>query len=81
MILPTKHIRPERALLTIGAEILAALRGPMTVSRVWDEVRRRRGEAAEPAPISYDWFVLALDLLFAMKAVEFANGLLRKGSE
>lgn len=78
MILPTKHIRPERALLTIGAEVLAALRGPMTVSRVWDEVRRRRGEAGEPAPITYDWFVLALDLLFVMKAVEFEDGLLRK---
>lgn len=81
MILPTKHLRPERALLTIGAEILAVLRGPMTVSRVWDEVRRRRGEAAEPAPIAYDWFVLALDLLFAVKAVELENGLLRKGLE
>ena len=81
MILPTKHIRPERALLTIGAEILGAMRGPMTVSRVWDEVRRRRGEAAEPAPIAYDWFVLALDLLFAMKAVEFEDGLLRKRPE
>jgi hypothetical protein len=53
----------------------------MTVSRVWDEVRRRRGEAAEPAPISYDWFILALDLLFTMKAVEFKDGLLRKGQE
>jgi hypothetical protein len=79
MILPTKHIRPERALLTIGSEILSALRGPMTVSRVWDEVRRHRGEAAEPAPIAYDWFVLALDLLFTLKAVEFEGGLLRKG--
>lgn len=81
MILPTKHIRPERALLTIGAEILAALRRPMTVSRVWDEVRYRRGEAAEPAPITYDWFVLALDLLFMLKAVEFDDGLLRKAPE
>ena len=81
MILPTKHIRPERALLTIGAEILATLRGPMTVSRVWDGVRRRRGETTEHAPISYDWFVLALDLLFALGAVELEDGLLRKGSE
>lgn len=81
MILPTKHIRPERALLTIGSEILAVLRGPMTVSRVWDEVRRRRGEAAVHAPITYDWFVLALDLLFAVKAVELENGLLRKGPQ
>lgn len=80
MILPTKHIRPERALLTIGAEVLASLRGPMTVSRVWDEVRRRRGETTEPAPITYDWFVLTLDLLFAVEAIEFKDGLLRKAS-
>ncbi|MBA85941.1 MAG: hypothetical protein CML60_08035 [Rhodobacteraceae bacterium] len=80
MILPTKHIRPERALLTVGADILACLKGPMTVSRVWDEVRRQRGEAVGVAPINYDWFILALDLLFITKAVSFENGVLRKGA-
>jgi hypothetical protein len=44
-------------------------------------VRRRRGEATEFAPIAYDWFALAHDLLLAMKAVELENGLRRKGSE
>ena len=57
MILPTKHIRPERALLTIGAEVLGCLREPMTVSRVWDELRKRRGETSEPSAITYDWFI------------------------
>ena len=80
MILPTKHIRPERALLTVGADILACLKEPMTVSRAWDEVRRQRGEAVDSAPINYDWFILALDLLFIVKAVRFENGVLRKGS-
>ena len=80
MILPTKHIRPERALLTVGAEILACLHEPMTVSRAWDEVRRRRGEAVGVAPINYDWFILALDLLFILKAVGFENGVLRKAA-
>lgn len=80
MILPTKHIRPERALLTIGAEVLGCLREPMTVSRVWDELRRRRGEMSEPSAITYDWFVLALDLLFIVKAVEFDSGVLRKAA-
>ncbi len=80
MILPTKHIRPERALLTVGADILACLKGPMTVSRVWDEVRKQRGEVVEVAPINYDWFILALDLLFITKAVSFENGVLRKGA-
>jgi hypothetical protein len=78
MILPTKHIRPERALLTIGAEVLGCLREPMTVSRVWDELRKRRGETSEPSAITYDWFILALDLLFIVKAVDFDSGVLRK---
>ncbi|MBC6443041.1 MAG: hypothetical protein GDA53_07950 [Rhodobacteraceae bacterium] len=79
MILPTKHMRPERALLTVGADILALLsRHPMTVSGVWDEVRKQRGTPANVAPINYEWFVLALDLLFMLKAVTFRDGLLRK---
>lgn len=78
MILPTKHIRPERALLTVGADILACLSRPMTVSKVWDEVREQRGKLVGVAPINYDWFVLALDLLFMLKAVTFESGLLRK---
>lgn len=80
MILPTKHIRPERALLTVGAEVLACLNRPMTVSMVWDEVREQRGEAVGTAPINYDWFVLALNLLFMVNAVTFENGLLRKAA-
>jgi hypothetical protein len=78
MIMPTKHIPPDRALLTIGGELLGCLREPMTVSRLWDEFRGRRGKAAEPAPINHDWFVLALDLLYVIRAVEFERGLLRK---
>ena len=60
MILPTKHLRPDRALLAVGADLLVSLREPMTVSRLWDDVRSNRGDAGEPAPISYDWFILAL---------------------
>ena len=78
MILPTKHIRRDRALLTVGGGLLVSLRDPMTVSRLWDEVRSKRGNPGEPAPINYDWFVLALDLLFMIGAVEFDRGLLRK---
>lgn len=78
MILPTKHIRPERALLTVGGDLLGCLREPMTVSRLWDELRGVRGRAAETAPVNYDWFVLALDLLFMIGAVELDRGLIRK---
>ena len=78
MILPTKHIRPERALLAIGGDLLRALREPMTVSRLWDTIRLSRGSRAEPASINYDWFILALDLLFMIGAVDLERGLVRR---
>jgi hypothetical protein len=81
MILPTKHIHPDRALLAVGGDLLVSLREPMTVSRLWDNVRAERGGHDEPAPISYDWFVLALDLLFMVGAIEFDRGLLRKTAQ
>ncbi|RYB04192.1 ABC-three component system middle component 6 [Lichenibacterium ramalinae] len=80
MILPTKHLRPDRALLTVGGDLLVSLREPMTVSRLWDDVRAKRGDSGEPAPINYDWFVLALDLLFIIGAIELDRGLLRKAT-
>jgi ABC-3C biological conflict system middle component len=80
MILPTKHIRPDRALLTVGSDLLGCLREPMTVSRLWDAIRIRHGDPAEPAPINYDWFVFALDLLYMVGAIEFERGLIRRGA-
>src|SRR5260370_4188117 len=44
MILPTKHVRPDRALIGVGAEVLEILKRPMTTSRLWDEVRGHRHE-------------------------------------
>jgi hypothetical protein len=78
MILPTKHIKPDRALLAVGAEMLQSLREPMTVSRLWDEVRTARQDRAVSAPVNYDWYVLALDLLFLLGAVKFEQGLISK---
>lgn len=80
MILPTKHIRPERALLTLGAEILGCLGRPKTVSRLWDDVRSGRVTGDIRLGVSYDWFILALDLLFMLGALEFENGLVRRAS-
>lgn len=51
MILPTKHVEPERALIGVGAEVLAVLDRPMTMSRLWDKIRERREGAATGAPL------------------------------
>ena len=39
MILPTKHLREDQALIAVGAELLGLLDEPKTVSRLWDELR------------------------------------------
>lgn len=78
MILPTKHIRSDRALLTVGGNLLGHLHEPITVSGLWDSIRDRRGDRTENAPINYDWFVLALDLLFMVGAIELDRGLIRR---
>lgn len=76
MILPSKHLSERRALLTVGSEILGLLDRPRTVSSVWEELRGAKGKSHRRP--SYDWFVLALDLLFLMDAVSLRDGLLIK---
>ncbi len=80
MILPTKHVRPDRALIGVGAEVLEILKRPMTMSRLWDEIRGRRTLHTPNAPIDYLWFVLSLDLLYVIGAVELDRGLIRRAS-
>lgn len=69
MILPSKHLSEDRALVTVGGDVLAQLREPKTVSRLWSDLKRKRATS-----INYDWFVLSLDLLFAMGLIDFASG-------
>jgi ABC-three component (ABC-3C) system Middle Component 6 len=79
MILPTKHIPQERALLTVGSHILKQLDKQKTVSALWEETiaKYNNGKNSNPG-ISYDWFVLALDLLFTIEAIDIKDGLLRR---
>lgn len=66
MILPTKGVPPDYALLTVGGEVLSVLEQPSTVSSLWYSVIKLRGSENS---ISFDWFILALDLLFALGAI------------
>lgn len=74
MILPTKHLRPERSLLAISAEVVSILDESKTVSRVWEEFSKSRSRRSHQTPVTYDWFVLSLDLLFILGVVEFRSG-------
>jgi hypothetical protein len=79
MILPTKHISQDRALLTVGSHILKQLNKRKTVSALWEKIISEYNVMQDASHgISYDWFVLALDLLFAIDAIEIKDGLLRR---
>lgn len=76
MILPSKHLPQDRALLTVGAYVLTFLSRPKTVSALWDELNRHdAGLLVTPRRITYDWFLLALDLLYALGSIDFESGL------
>jgi hypothetical protein len=81
MILPTKHLSQDRALLTVGARLLAHLGQPKTVSALWEEITRRAISKENTNPsLRYDAYVLTLDLLFLMGTIELRDGLLSRNT-
>lgn len=79
MILPTKHISQDRALLTVGAKILLALEEPKTVSSLWESLSREsKSVTVVKPPLRFDSFILALDLLNIVDAIEMDDGLIKR---
>jgi hypothetical protein len=72
MILPTKHISPENSVLGAGAAILYNLDYPKTISGLWEQVRKL------PAVNVYWRYVIALDFLFAIAAIDYKDGLIER---
>ncbi len=81
MILPTKHLGAERAMLTVGAEILGLLTEPKTVSRLWNELSNIKRVHSSTRIINYDWFILSLDLLYMLGSIEMDHGRIRRANQ
>ena len=79
MILPGKHLSPGRSLIGVGGEILAQLEQPREVSDLWDAFRTARASKERGEPVSFDWFVTALTLLYALNAVRMEEGFIVPG--
>ncbi len=76
MITPTKGIAPQRALLTVGAQISMVLKEPMTVSQAWNALKTWRAHHGNSPVLPFSWFVLSLDLLYALDAIHYEDGML-----
>jgi hypothetical protein len=75
MILPTKHITEQRSLIGQGGLVLALLEErEHTVSSLWEDFCNTAREEYE---VTFDWFILAVDLLYAIGAIEMDRGVLR----
>jgi len=70
MILPTKHVPQDVALIGVGATLLRQLHQPSTVSGLWERVRD------EPNVGTFERFVLASNLLYMIGAIDLRDGLL-----
>lgn len=72
MILPSKHISQDHALIGVGAILLSEIDRPRTVTQIWESVRRAREVG------NFERFVLALDMLYIVGAVQLEDGLIAR---
>ena len=75
MILPSKHISQDQALIGIGAILLKEVDQPQTVTSLWEAVREKRTVG------TFERFVLALDMLHIVGAVNLENGLIVRAQQ
>jgi hypothetical protein len=79
MLLPTKGVSADRALVTVGSDILEGLQTPKSVSSLWEQYRDRGRASGSTEHVTFDWFSLALASLFAIEVVEWTpSGHLRR---
>lgn len=72
MILPTKHITLNKSLLGVGGLLLGHLAKPRTLTSLWETVKDH------PDIVTYERFILSLDFLYIIGAVDLRDGLLRR---
>lgn len=72
MIIPNKNIKTPDSLLGIGSWILLKLMVPQTISSLWDKIKKHDG------PISYEKFILTLDMLYVVGLIELREGIIRR---
>ncbi|PKG83842.1 hypothetical protein CXF85_10110 [Colwellia sp. 75C3] len=78
MILPTKHLSPERSIISVSSEILELVDSRSTVSSIWSSLQNKHKASLRFSDVPYDWFILALDFLYMVGAIDERNGLIQK---
>ncbi|MCA9178174.1 MAG: hypothetical protein KDB14_27105 [Planctomycetales bacterium] len=72
MILPSKHIPAEQALIGVGAAVLRYIERQQTITSLWDKVRD------EPVVGTFERFILGLDFLYVMGVIDLSKGMIHR---
>ena len=67
MILPKKHVKLSESLFAIGAIVLTTLEDNPTVDKIWNIISN---DKSLNIIISFDNFILALDYLYTIGAID-----------
>jgi len=78
MILPTKHLSPERSIISVSSEVFELIGRRSTVSSIWTSLQEKHKSSLRVGDVPYDWFILALDFLYIVGAIEEEQGLIKK---
>ena len=78
MILPTKHLSPERSIISVSSEVFELIGRRSTVSSIWNSLQEKHKASLRFGDVPFDWFILALDFLYLIGAIEERNGLIKK---
>lgn len=69
MILPEKHIKLSESLFGLGGVLLNLVQEPIYIDDLWKQFEEINNTDIMPANHSFDNFILALDYLFIINAI------------
>jgi len=70
-LLPEKHVRLNETFLGLGACVLESLQSAKTLDTLWEDIREIKNKKKTlPPKVSFEDLVMAVDFLFAIKAVK-----------
>lgn len=72
MILSNKNRTLSNSLIGMGSDLLIALEVPQTVSSLWENARNYKNIK------TFERFILALDLLYALDLITYDHGIIRR---
>lgn len=77
VLLPNKYVHEERTIIMAGGKLIHLLENPMTVTQLWDNYKTHQDKSKLPQ-VPFDLFILTLDFLYVIGALEFRKGKLRR---